>query len=282
MPTKIKGWTSSYQTFKDATVMAAGFWKPITLMVAIWALLGMLFSLILRGFIGGAVGDVSTTAIQVMENGFYVILVLYEFAFFVALIRMVEMKATAPLSEHFTLSYWKKIIPALILSFLITVVLIATTFLLIVPGVILSIWLTFATYIFVLRGENIIESVKGSRELVRGWSWAVLGRLVFLLLVASIISVISVVPETGVMVAGLLTTVFTIVTVFYLGITYKQIVTLKPTRPTRSDITTGQKVGLVLAASLLFGTLALSTAFSDFVAEVYYSDIPNLTDTAQN
>lgn len=281
MQRKIKGWTSSYQTFKDAIVMAVRFWKPITLIVAIWVLLSMSFSLILRGFIGGAIGDLSATAIQVMENGFYIILLLYQFAFFVALIHMIEMSPSQPMGDYFRMSYWKKVIPTLILFFFVTVATMIGTVLFIIPGVILSIWLTFAIFVFVLEDKNIIESVKRSSSLARGWSWAILGRLVFLLLIASIIAFVGVIPVTGFIVASILTVLLSIITVFYFGITYKQIIALKPSRPIRTDITTGAKAGLVVAAILLFSSLALFSALSDFASEVYYSDAPSLFDTAQ-
>ena len=282
MQRKIKGWTSSYQTFKDAIIMAASFWKPITIIVAIWVLLSMVFSLILRGFIGGAIGDISATAIQVMENGFYIILLLYQFALFIALIHMIEMSPSQPLGDYFKMSYWKKVIPTLILFFFVTAATIIGTILFIIPGVILSIWLTFAIFVFILENKNIIEAIKRSYNLARGWSWAILGRLVFLLLIASIIAFIGVIPVTGFVVASILTVLFSIVTVFYFGITYKQIIALKPSRPVRTDITTGAKVGLVIAAILLFSSLALLSALSEFTSEIYYSNAPSLFDALQN
>ncbi len=64
------------------------------------------------------------------------------------------------------------------LSILTSVVIVAGFILLIVPGIILSVWLTFAIFVLVLEKAEIVESMKRSKEYVKGKWWGVFGRLI--------------------------------------------------------------------------------------------------------
>lgn len=52
------------------------------------------------------------------------------------------------------------------------------TILLIVPGIIFGIWLSQSSYVFVDKGLGVKESLRKSKELVKGRFWAVLGRAI--------------------------------------------------------------------------------------------------------
>lgn len=73
-----------------------------------------------------------------------------------------------------TAFFWRYLGLSILTSIIITVGFI----LLIIPGVLLSVWLTFATFILVLERTKIVEAMKKSREYVRGRWWGVFGRLV--------------------------------------------------------------------------------------------------------
>lgn len=70
------------------------------------------------------------------------------------------------------------------LSLLMTLILTIAFILLIIPGVILSVWFVFATFVLILENGGVIESLKRSREYVRGKWWGVFGRLVAVTLLA--------------------------------------------------------------------------------------------------
>lgn len=55
--------------------------------------------------------------------------------------------------------------------------------LLLVPGILLMVWLSFATYIYVAEDTGVIESLTRSKAYVTGRWWAVLGRSLLLSLV---------------------------------------------------------------------------------------------------
>lgn len=66
--------------------------------------------------------------------------------------------------------------------------------LLVIPGVILSVWFTFAVYVLVLENEKIIASIKKSREYVRGRWWAVFGRLAAGFLMVLLVMMVAFIP----------------------------------------------------------------------------------------
>ncbi len=64
------------------------------------------------------------------------------------------------------------------LSVVMSVLLMIGFLLLFVPGVILFVWFTFATFVLILEKASIVDSLKRSREYTRGRWWGILGRLV--------------------------------------------------------------------------------------------------------
>ncbi len=75
------------------------------------------------------------------------------------------------------------------LSILMTVVLTIAYLLLIIPGIILSVWFLFAAFVLILENTPIIDSMRRSREYVKGKWWGVFGRsiagsvIIFLLMI---------------------------------------------------------------------------------------------------
>ncbi len=83
----------------------------------------------------------------------------------------VDMKAVYGASYSKILSYiW--------ISVLVTVATLGGTLLLIIPGIIFSIWFSFSLYILILEGQRGTQSLAMSRELVKGYFWPVLWRWV--------------------------------------------------------------------------------------------------------
>jgi len=62
--------------------------------------------------------------------------------------------------------------------------------LLIIPGIILSVWFAFSTFVLVLEKSSITDALRRSREYVRGRWWGVFGRLIAMSLVLVLLSII--------------------------------------------------------------------------------------------
>lgn len=60
---------------------------------------------------------------------------------------------------------------------------------LIIPGIIFSVWFSFATFIVVIEGRGVTESLKESEALVSGYFWPVLARFIVFGLLILIVQV---------------------------------------------------------------------------------------------
>ena len=74
------------------------------------------------------------------------------------------------------------------LSLLVSVLVLLWALLLFIPGIIFAVFYSFAMIIFVFEGKKYMSSIKASKELVKGYWWAVFGRLAFLGLVVYLFS----------------------------------------------------------------------------------------------
>jgi hypothetical protein len=93
------------------------------------------------------------------------------------------------------------------LSIVMSVLLFLGFLILIIPGIILSVWFAFSTFVLVVERAGIIDSIKKSREYVRGHWWAVFGRILLLglamLVISMIISGLSVAMPFGILATAL-------------------------------------------------------------------------------
>lgn len=80
-------------------------------------------------------------------------------------------------------------IPYAGLLLLIGVLVLLGGILLIIPGVIISVWLSFSYFVLLFEKKGIIDSMKASREYVRGQWWAVFGRFLALGLAVIVLSI---------------------------------------------------------------------------------------------
>ena len=78
--------------------------------------------------------------------------------------------------------FWKYIA----LAFLMTLVLFGAYLLLIVPGVIATVWFVFAYLILILEDTSIVDALKRSKSYVKGKWWAIAWRMSFLMIFAFI------------------------------------------------------------------------------------------------
>lgn len=97
---------------------------------------------------------------------------------------------------------WPLLLPliwVMIITFFITT---GGYFVFIIPGIILSVWFTFAPYVLIAENERGLGALVKSREYVRGYWWPVLGRVVLIGIVGGIIGILigmilALIPDVG-------------------------------------------------------------------------------------
>lgn len=116
------------------------------------------------------------------------------------------------------------------MSIVMMVLLFVGFLLLIIPGIILAVWLSFAAFVLILENGGMISSLKQSREYVRGHWWGVLGRLLVMGILLVVISIVfsmiaSVVPSYTVSNAlvSALATLLAPFTVAYMYLMYQDL-----------------------------------------------------------
>lgn len=156
--------------------------------MGVFFMIGMLF-----GFLGGA-GVIVT---MIANKNFNLLLILLSLLFLIALLLIVasvifqilaqttlvwgiiRLRAKKKVSINLA---WQKVgekTKALVwLNVLTWLLFIAGYIFLIIPGVILSIWFTFAVIIFLNHKKKGMAALKASKNLVRGYFWPVLWRLI--------------------------------------------------------------------------------------------------------
>jgi len=107
---------------------------------------------------------------------------------------------------------WKKIGSFFWVALLAGLANFAGFLLLIIPGIIFSVWFAFSPYVFVAENLRGIAALKRSRELVRGRWWPVFGRI---LVITGIAVIVSWIKFIGPLVAVFILAPYTVV-YFYL------------------------------------------------------------------
>ena len=126
---------------------------------------------------------------------------------------------------------------------------------------------------------SIVDSFKRSFRLIKGWGWSLFARLLFILVLVTIIALISVVPQLGPLVSSALALLLSIFTVFYLGLTYEDLVGIEQNKIiAKESVSIWKKVLFVIAAIVLFFSLAIFSSLADFVQQVMANNTVQSTD----
>lgn len=172
------------------------------------------------------------------------------------------------------------------LTIISAIVIMVGFILVVIPGIVFSIWFSFAFYVLVFEGVGGIAALKRSRNLVRGFWWTVLARLIVISLLGAIASalfnlimqpgivilngitggVISLgLPWLGLLVIYLLLAwaisvvvnyIITVVSLFYNSMIYKKLVAVKAKDTSaREDMPFIKKIGWILLAIIVFPLL---------------------------
>lgn len=83
----------------------------------------------------------------------------------------------------------KKILPFMIISFLVGITVLAGFVLFILPGVVFAAWFAFSHYVFIVEHETGVRALVKSRRYVNSKSFQVIWRLLFLYVFAMLIAV---------------------------------------------------------------------------------------------
>lgn len=267
-------WKKSSQVFRGAVLVTAKSWKPV-----FWLIVGQILLAVLIYYYTMAFVD-QTAALSNITNSLYrllgfVIVLLYQIFWTVALVRLLEKSGEKTSAFIFGRQLWNKYPQALLLTLIVGISVMIASFLFVIPGVILGVYWAFAIYALILGGASVIDSLKKSYALVRGWWWMVFQRMIFLFGVAVIVSVFAIVPVYGVFLSYLLSLLVAPVVIIYVGLTYQELVKIKSDNPkAKNVITLGRKVLFVLLAVVILALLSLVTALGDFVINISANAAP--------
>jgi len=103
--------------------------------------------------------------------------------------------------------------------------------LLIIPGIIFSIWFLFSVQALVLAGQKGAKALKFSRRLTQGWWWSVTWRVYILVLIGLGLSFLSAVPYLTIVFIVLISFIFTPLFVFYYVYLYQGLEQRQLTAP---------------------------------------------------
>ncbi|MDO8530009.1 MAG: hypothetical protein Q7S10_01170 [bacterium] len=80
-------------------------------------------------------------------------------------------------------------------AFLAGIIALLGFILLIIPGIIFSVWVCFSSFVLIFEGVRGLKAIKKSKELVKGYWWPIFGRLAALTVAAILVSMIPVVGD---------------------------------------------------------------------------------------
>lgn len=75
-------------------------------------------------------------------------------------------------------------------SGLVSLIVLVGYILFIVPGLVFSVWYSFAVFIAITEGAHVVNAIKKSKELVKGYFWPVAGRLLVFMLLSIVIQLV--------------------------------------------------------------------------------------------
>lgn len=84
--------------------------------------------------------------------------------------------------------------PYIGLALLTAVLVLLWSLLLIIPGLIFSVFYSFAIYTFFFENKRGMKAIKRSKELVKGYFWPVLGRIIFLAIILWVFGMVVAAP----------------------------------------------------------------------------------------
>ena len=117
----------------------------------------------------------------------------------------------------------------------------------IIPGIVLSIYWSFAFYVCLTEDKSGYAALKRSRELVRGYVWTFIKRWVFWMYLALAFTIFSAIPLLGQIGSIILTAIYSPLGVIYFYSLYKTVADRKASGEQTDNTTVGSKIKTLLA-----------------------------------
>jgi len=191
----------------------------------LWTAMGLLLIPILLLSLSTTLGESIVTPLIVLIS--ILLMVFAQGALIILFInRDVDLKVGEIVKKTWS-KYWSLIWVSILVSF----ITVGGFFLLVVPGIIFSIWFLFPLIVLLAEGERGMDALVKSREYVRNYFWPTLGRYFFLVLVimvfsmvaGTLVGVIFLGSKLGGFVAGLLPLLLIPATVCYSILLYEDL-----------------------------------------------------------
>jgi len=230
------------KTFKESILE---WWKNINGFINIWAWSILYAGAIIVGFM------LIINLINNFANNYYWLLLLIPLSFLVLVFLVYFLtKASISILLYIKNAYkgdTKKLYhsesekyfwPYLGISLMTFIFVLLWSFLLIIPGIVFSIFYTFALYVFIFEGKRDIEAIRRSKNLVKNYFWPVLLRIalvaiVFIILFSILEIPLSFVSEESVffsiwnIILQIIALIVSPLSIIYLSKIYKNLVKIK-------------------------------------------------------
>jgi len=118
--------------------------------------------------------------------GIYLLMIFLSTFIGFSLVLLVTKPVETKLKEIFQ-EVWKKLWQYLLVTILVGFFMMTASFLLIIPGIIVGVYLAFSSFAFIIEGEKGINALKRSWDLVNGNWWKVFGRIILLNIIIGVI-----------------------------------------------------------------------------------------------
>lgn len=166
-------------------------------------------------------------------------------------------------------------LPALVaLAILISLAVTVASLAFLVPGIILYVFWSMAFYILSLEETTVATALRQSVALVRGWWWPLFSRNLFVLTLVSLLSIVSIVPGLGHIVASFLAFVLAPILVLYFYLTYEELTDVKRYKHLQTaQVTLVDKVVLLAWGALAGVVFLFASATAGLVNEVMNDSI---------
>ncbi|MSU54403.1 MAG: hypothetical protein EXS48_00995 [Candidatus Staskawiczbacteria bacterium] len=128
---------------------------------------------------------------------FLMVLIILAISFWIhiAIFYLIKQKDSVLDAKSLLKFFWSKIIPSAWVILLSGIICIVGFILLIIPGIILYIWFSFALYVFVFEDAKGMQALYKSKDLVKGYWWPVFGRLFLFGFLTAFISSVPVIGD---------------------------------------------------------------------------------------
>jgi len=157
----------------------------LPLMLIFWGLI-MILGILISFIAPGGIIENSGYLAVLLILGIYLLMIFLSTFIGFSLVLLVIKPVRTKLKEIFQ-EVWKKLWQYLLVTILVGFFVIITSFLLIIPGIIVGVYLTFSSFVFIIEAEKGINALKRSWNLVKGNWWKVFGRIILLNIIIGVI-----------------------------------------------------------------------------------------------